>query len=303
MKIVVSGGTGLIGSALLKRLAGKNDVVLLTRRTEEAHKQFEGAGFHILDWNQPEEQLFAALDNSDALINLSGAGIADHRWTARRKAALLKSRIEPIRKLTHLMQVADLRFGMIMQASAIGYYGFHDEQFFTESDAAGKGYLAGLTAEWEEAAQSFKAFTNRLVLIRTGVVLSADGGALKPMMLPFRFYLGGKMGSGRQWVSWIDIEDQIGAMLFLIANQSLEGVYNLTAPQAVRQKELASAIGKAMKRPSWMPVPAFALKLIMGQMADEMLLKGTYVKPERLLKAGYQFQSPDIHTALKHIIG
>jgi uncharacterized protein (TIGR01777 family) len=303
VKIIVAGGTGLIGSALLKRLAGKNDVVILTRRAEEAHRQFEGAGFHILDWNQPKEQLVAALDKSDALINLSGAGIADFRWTDKRKAALLKSRIEPIRKLTHLMREANLRIGMIIQASAIGFYGHHHEKLFTETDDQGNGYLAGLTAEWEAAAQSLKAFTNRLVLIRTGVVLSSDGGALKPMMLPFRFFLGGKIGSGRQWVSWIDIEDQIEAMLFLLKNNSTEGVYNLTAPQAVRQSELAFAIGKAMKRLSWIPVPAFALKLMLGQMADEMLLKGAAVKPDRLLQAGFQFQSPDIHTALNHVIG
>jgi uncharacterized protein (TIGR01777 family) len=303
MKIVVAGGTGLIGSALLKRLAGKNDVVLLTRRPEEAHKQFEGAGFQILSWSQPEEQLFAALENSDALINLSGAGIADAPWTAKRKEVLLKSRVEPIRKLEALLKHADLRFKIILQASAIGYYGHHDEQIFTESDTVGKGYLADLTNEWEKAAQILKPFTDRLVLLRTGVVLSANGGALKPMMLPFKFYAGGKIGSGRQWVSWIDIEDQIGAMLFLLSSKTSDGVYNLTAPEPVRQGELAKAIGVSMKSPAWLPVPGAALRLMMGQMADEMLLKGTLVKPDKLLKAGYQFQSADVETALKHVIG
>ena len=303
MKIVVAGGTGLIGTALLKRVAGKNDVVLLTRRPEEAYKHFEGAGFQILSWSQPEEQLFAALQNSDALINLSGAGIADAPWTAKRKAVLLKSRVEPIQKLSALLQHADLHFSVIMQASAVGFYGHHAKQIFTESDAAGKGYLADLTAEWEKAAQELRPFADRLVLFRTGVVLSADGGALKPMMLPFRFFAGGKIGSGRQWVSWIDIEDQIGAMLFLLANKTSEGVYNLTAPQPVRQSELAKAIGARMKSPAWLPVPGVALRLVMGQMADEMLLKGALVKPDKLLQAGYQFQSADIETALKHVIG
>ncbi len=303
MKLVVAGGTGLIGSALLKRLAGKNDIVLLTRRPEEARKQFEGAGFQILSWSQPEEQLFAALENSDALINLSGAGIADAPWSAKRKEVLLKSRVEPILKLSALLRQANLRFSIIMQASAIGYYGFHDEKIFAESDAAGEGYLADLTTAWEVAAENLKAFTDRLVLLRTGIVLSADGGALKPMMLPFRFYMGGKIGSGRQWVSWIDIEDQIGAMLFLLANKTSEGAYNLTAPLPVRQGELAKAIGASMKSPAWLPVPGAVLKLFMGQMADEMLLKGASVVPDKLLQAGYQFQSAKLETALRHVIG
>jgi len=288
---------------LLKRLAGKNDIVLLTRRPEEARKQFEGAGFQILSWSQPEEQLFAALENSDALINLSGAGIADAPWSAKRKEVLLKSRVEPILKLSALLRQANLRFSIIMQASAIGYYGFHDEKIFAESDAAGEGYLADLTTAWEVAAENLKAFTDRLVLLRTGIVLSADGGALKPMMLPFRFYMGGKIGSGRQWVSWIDIEDQIGAMLFLLANKTSEGAYNLTAPLPVRQGELAKAIGASMKSPAWLPVPGAVLKLFMGQMADEMLLKGASVVPDKLLQAGYQFQSAKLETALRHVIG
>jgi len=302
MKIVVAGGTGLIGSALLKRLAGKNDIVLLTRNPEEARKQFDGAGFQILSWNQPEEQLFDAMDKSEALINLSGAGIADARWSAKRKTILLNSRIEPIKKLTALMRHANLRFNVVMQASAMGYYGHHEQQIFTEADKAGQGYLAELSIAWERAAESFQPYTNRLILLRTGVVLSTVGGALKPMMMPFRFYLGGKIGSGKQWISWIDMEDQIGAILFLLANRNSNGIYNLTAPEPVHQAELAAAIGKQMKSPAWLPVPGAVLKTMMGQMADEMLLKGAVVKPERLLQDGFQFQSPDIHTALKHII-
>lgn len=302
MKIIVAGGTGLIGSNLLKRLAGKNDIVLFTRDVEAAQKQFEGAGFQIVSWDQPQEQLLGVIRNSDALINLSGAGIADAKWSPERKKVLQTSRLRPIEKLVDLLEKGEIKLKVVLQASAIGIYGNHEEKVFTEKDIAGNNYLAELSKTWEQKATAFLPHTDRLVLLRTGVVLTPEGGALKPLMLPFKLFAGGKMGSGQQWVSWIDMEDQLGAMLFLLMKNDSQGAYNLTAPNAVRQKSLAAAIGKAMNRPSWLPVPGFILKLIMGQMAVEMLIEGNHVKPQRLTEAGYEFQSPHIDIALKHLI-
>lgn len=303
MKIIVAGGTGLIGSNLLKRLAGKNDIVLFTRDPEAAQKQFEGVGFQIVSWDQPEEQLLDVIQNSDALINLSGAGIADAKWSAERKKVLEASRLKPIEKLVKLLKKGNIKLKVVLQASAIGIYGNHEEKVFIEKDVAGHNYLAELSKMWEQKATEFLPHTDRLVLLRTGVVLTPEGGALKPLMIPFKLFAGGKMGSGKQWVSWIDMEDQLGAILFLLKKNDSQGAYNLTAPEAVRQKTLAAAIGKAMNRPSWLPVPGFMLKLIMGKMAVEMLLEGNHVKPHRLTEAGYEFQSADIDTALKHLIG
>ncbi|MDY0078147.1 MAG: TIGR01777 family oxidoreductase [Bacteroidales bacterium] len=303
MKIIVAGGTGLIGSNLLKRLAGKNDIVLFTRDAEAAQKQFEGAGFQIVSWDQPREQLLGVIQNSDALINLTGAGIADAKWSPARKKMLEESRLKPIEKLVELLKRGNIKLKVVLQASAIGLYGNHEEKLFTEKDVAGHNYLAELSKMWEHKATEFLPYTERLVLLRTGVVLTPEGGALKPLMVPFKLFVGGKMGSGKQWVSWIDLEDQLGAILFLLMKNDSKGAYNLTAPQALRQHSLAAAIGKALGRPSWLPVPGFVLKLLMGQMAVEMLLEGNHVKPQRLIEAGYEFQSPDIETALNHLIG
>ena len=303
MKIIVAGGTGLIGSNLLKRLAGKNDIVLFTRDQEAAQKQFEGAGFQIVSWDQPEEQLLGVIQHSDALINLSGAGIADARWSSARRQTLENSRLKSIEKLVTLLKKGDIKLKVVLQASAVGYYGNHEEKMFAEKDTAGDNYLAGLTEKWERKATEFQPYTERLVLLRTGMVLTPEGGALKPLMLPFKLFAGGRMGSGKQWISWIDMEDQIEAILFLLKKNDSRAAYNLTAPQPIRQRSLAAAIGKALSRPNWLPVPGFMLKLLMGQMAVEMLLEGNHVKPDRLIEAGYIFQSPDINTALKHLIG
>lgn len=302
MKIVLAGATGFIGSAFIKRLTGKHDLVILTRRAEEVSAQFRGAGFEILSWDQPREQLLAALQGATVLINLSGAGIAAQKWTAHRKNVLESSRINPMIKLAGLLEEGDIRLQLVMQASAIGYYGHHPTQKFVETDEPGSGFLAELTRKWELQSDILKSYTERLVLLRTGVVLSPRGGALKAMMLPFRFFAGGKIGSGKQWVSWIDMEDQIEAMLFLMQSAESEGVYNLVAPNPVPQAALAKALGAAMKRPSIIPVPAFALKMMLGEMAVETVLSGAFVQPKRLLDAGFEFHSETVEMALKQLI-
>ncbi|HMM11742.1 MAG TPA: TIGR01777 family oxidoreductase [Bacteroidales bacterium] len=289
MKIVIAGATGLVGEALVKRLIARHELVIFTRDVPKAREKFKGAGVHYADWHQPPSHLAALIDGTKVVINLAGAGIGDARWTAERKNAIIGSRLQSIEMLHRLFQAAEIQPELVIQASAIGYYGFSDEHVFSEGDAPGQGFLADVTRRWEEKAAIWSDISPRLVLLRSGVVLARNGGVLPRMALPFRFLSGGPMGTGNQWISWIDLEDEIEAILHLLHNPLSNGAYNLTAPHPVRQKEMAKAIGKALKSPSWLPVPGFVLKTLLGEMADELLLKGAKVLPFRLQEEGFEF--------------
>lgn len=299
MKIIVAGATGLIGEALVKRLIGKHELVIFTRNVPAAREKFKGAGIHFADWHQPPSHLAALIDGSEALINLAGAGIGDQRWSEKRKEAVLWSRVQTVEALHNLLKAAEIKLKTIIQASAMGYYGTDLDAVFTEESEVGTGFLAKVSYKWELAAAGLTDVTDRLVLIRSGVVLSNQGGALPKMALPFRFFGGGKIGHGKQWLSWIDIEDEVEAILFLLSQSSGSGVYNLVAPNPVRQSAFAKALGKAMHRPVWMPVPAFAIRLIFGEMGQEMLLKGTQALPQRLLNEGFKFHFENIDQSLQ----
>lgn len=299
MKIIVAGATGLIGEALVKRLIGKHELVIFTRNVPAAREKFKGAGIHFADWHQPPSHLAALIDGSEALINLAGAGIGDQRWSEKRKEAVLWSRVQTVEALHNLLKAAEIKLKTIIQASAMGYYGTDLDAVFTEESEVGTGFLAEVSYKWELAAAGLTDVTDRLVLIRSGVVLSNQGGALPKMALPFRFFGGGKIGHGKQWLSWIDIEDEVEAILFLLSQSSGSGVYNLVAPNPVRQSAFAKALGKAMHRPVWMPVPAFAIRLIFGEMGQEMLLKGTQALPQRLLNEGFKFHFENIDQSLQ----
>lgn len=299
MKIIVAGATGLIGEALVKRLIRKHELVIFTRNVPAAREKFKGAGIHFADWHQPPSHLAALIDGSEALINLAGAGIGDQRWSEKRKEAVLWSRVQTVEALHNLLKAAEIKLKTIIQASAMGYYGTDLDAVFTEESEVGTGFLAKVSYKWELAAAGLTDVTDRLVLIRSGVVLSNQGGALPKMALPFRFFGGGKIGHGKQWLSWIDIEDEVEAILFLLSQSSGSGVYNLVAPNPVRQSAFAKALGKAMHRPVWMPVPAFAIRLIFGEMGQEMLLKGTQALPQRLLNEGFKFHFENIDQSLQ----
>lgn len=299
MKIIVAGATGLIGEALVKRLIGKHELVVFTRNVPAAREKFKGAGIHFADWHQPPSHLAALIDGSEALINLAGAGIGDQRWSEKRKEAVLWSRVQTVEALHNLLKAAEIKLKTIIQASAVGYYGSDLEAVFTEESEVGTGFLAEVSYKWELAAAGMKDVTDRLVLIRSGVVLSTEGGALPKMALPFRLFGGGKIGHGKQWLSWIDIEDEVEAILFLLSQSSGMGVYNLVAPHPVRQSTFTKALGKAMHRPVWLPVPAFAIRLFFGEMGEEMLLKGTRALPQRLLNEGFKFHFENIEQSLQ----
>lgn len=298
MKIILTGATGLIGQALVKRLLGRHELIVFSRNIPRARTIFKDSGIQFADWHQPPSCLAAMVEGSSVLINLAGEGIGNGRWTSTRKEAILWSRIQSTEMMFTLLEAAEMKLKTVIQASAIGYYGFDDERSFTEEDVAGSGFLAEVSKRWEKTAQKFEQLSERLLVLRTGIVLSNQGGVLPKMALPFRFFVGGKIGSGNQWMSWIDIEDEVEAILFLLDNKSSKGVYNLTAPEPVRQKEFAKQLGITLKRPSILPMPASLMRLVMGEMAEELLLNGTRALPKRLLEEGFRFHFTQLQDSL-----
>ena len=303
MKIVIAGATGLVGEALVKRLLDKHELVLFTRDVPRARKKFLGAGIHYADWHQPPSHLAALIDGARVIINLAGAGIGDARWTQERKNTIIGSRLQSIEMLHKLFAAAEIHPDLVIQASAIGYYGFSDDREFTENDPPGEGFLADVTKRWEEKAEIWNDIAPRLVLLRTGVVFARKGGALPRMAMPFKFWSGGHVGSGKQWVSWIDLEDEIEAILHLLHNPLSNGPYNLTAPKPVMQMEVARAIGEALKSPSWLPMPDFVLRVLLGEMADELLLKGVKALPTRLMAEGFEFHFKNVDESVIDKLG
>lgn len=302
MKIIIAGATGFIGSALIEKLKHKAEIVVISRDPVKAAQQFDKqTGLHFVGWDDPLPLVRDTLANTKAIVNLSGAPIAGKRWTKAYKEQIISSRIKPIEKLTKLIEQLQLSPEVVVQASATGFYAFDEEQTMTESAGAGQSFLSEVSQRWESSAGQFKEFSPRLVILRTGIVLDKNGGALPQMALTVKLFAGGPLGSGRQWVSWIHLEDEINAIIHLLQNPSSKGAYNLTAPNPVRQAELMKSIAKTLNRPYWMPAPAFAIKTLMGQMGDELLLQGNNVMPEKLMNEGFVFSFTSIESALQDI--
>jgi uncharacterized protein (TIGR01777 family) len=292
MNVVVSGGSGFIGTPLVRALLARGDDVAVLSRHPAKVREGRGVG-----WEAVNE----AVRGTDAVINLAGENVGEGRWTAARKERILQSRLGATRKLVDAMRAASERKRVFVSASAVGYYGLHGDEILDESAPNGGGFLADVTREWEAAAREGEAFA-RLVILRFGVVL-APGGALAKMALPFRFGVGGRVGSGRQWMSWIDRYDVVRMILWALDNEAVQGVYNATAPEPVTNRDFTRALGRAMHRPSIMPAPAFALRLLFGQMADEVLLGGQRVMPARAAREGFVFEAPNLARALAHALG
>jgi uncharacterized protein (TIGR01777 family) len=302
MRIVVAGGSGLLGRALVSRLVDQRfDVVVLSRRPSGPPRpRYREAAWTPDGTSGPWA---AEIDGADAVVNLSGAGMADRRWTPARKALLRSSRIDSTRSLVSAVQVATHRPSVFVQGAAVGYYGSTlSHQPHAESSPAGTDYLARLAVEWELAAHPVTTLGCRLVVVRTGVVLSRDGGALPPMARPFRFFVGGPIGSGRQYLSWITIDDWVSMVVWAVRNPSITGAVNATAPEPVTNREFAGAIGRVLHRPSLLPVPGFVLKTLFGEMADALLLGGQRVVPAVALEHGFQFEHGNLDRALAHVL-
>jgi uncharacterized protein len=297
LKITISGASGLIGTALTKAFRSEGaTVVHLVRPGGRA------ANGGIL-WDPASGIVDAdAMEGADAVINLNGASIAGGRWTTARKAILRSSRVNATRVLVDTLSRLRQKPRVLVSASAVGYYGNRGSEILTESSDGGTGFLAALARDWEAEAKRAESSGIRTVLPRFGVILSAEGGALPRMLVPFRLGLGGRLGSGKQWMPWIALEDVVGAIRFAIANAQLSGPVNVVAPNAVDNAEFTRALARAVHRPAIIPAPAFALRLALGEMADALLLASARVRPERLLAAGYRFHFDSLGPALKAIL-
>ena len=299
MKVILAGGTGLIGRLLSRRLAADGHAVwVLSRHPEKAGlngpvTMVKWDGRTTAGWQHWVEE-------ADAIVNLTGENIGASRWTSQRKALLRSSRLEPTRALVQAVQACSRKPVVWLQASAVGFYGPHQDEELDETAPAGSDELARLVVDWEEASRPVEDLGVRRMVARQGIVLDDREGALPRMLLPFYLFAGGPVGNGRQWISWISRVDIAGAMAFLLQNPAAGGVYNLTAPNPLTNARFGKTIGSILRRPYWMPVPAFAMRLMFGEMAT-VVLDGQRVVPRRLLEAGYQFQHPDLNTALQDL--
>ncbi len=310
MRVLMVGGSGLIGRALAPRLvADGHSVVILTRRPDRLKELGEGVTQEAWD-GRTTHGWGPLVDGDCAIVNLAGENLAAGRWTQSRKRRILESRVDATRAVTEAILKARTKPVVLLQASAVGYYGPRggavedgavNEGAVDEGAGVGDGFLARVCVDWEKASEPVEAAGVRRVILRTGVVLAQDGGALSKMALPFRWFLGGPMGSGRQAVPWIHIEDVVASIIFLLASPDAAGPFNLSAPEAVDNRRFSSALGKALGRPSFLPAPAFALCLVLGEMAD-MLLTGQNAVPRRLQESGYRFHFSRLDAALEDLL-
>ncbi|GBD08093.1 Epimerase family protein [Candidatus Thermoflexus japonica] len=300
MRVLITGGTGFLGRALAGRLQEAGyEVIVLSRRPEQARLP---PGVQVTRWDGRTATGWADLvDGAFALINLAGESIGQ-RWTATVKQRLRESRLNAGRAVVEAIAAARTKPQVLLQASAVGYYGPRGDERLTEEDPPGNDFLARLAVDWEASTQPVEALGVRRVILRTGLVLERDGGALARLLPPFRLFAGGPLGNGRQGWSWIHRADWVEAVRFLMERPDARGPYNLTAPQPVSNAEFSRTLGRVLGRPSWLPVPALALRLIFGEGAD-FLLTGQFVLPRRLLEAGFTFQYPDLESALRAILG
>ena len=294
MKIVVAGANGLIGKALLRALKARGDEVLaLVRRPQE----IEGAV--TLQWDGRDGAWASAIDGADAVVNLAGANIADHRWSDDFKRQVLESRTHSTKAIVEAIAKAEVKPRVLVNASAVGYYGGRGDDLVDESARPGTDFLAGVVKAWEEEAAKAAV---RSVFLRTGIVLARDGGALAKMIPPFKAFVGGPIGSGKQWMPWIHLDDEVSAILWTIDHEELKGPVNLTAPNPVTMGEFAKTLGKVLHRPSWAPVPVAALKVVVGEFAT-VLVEGQRTVPLQLQKSGFAFRFTDLSAALEDLLG
>jgi uncharacterized protein (TIGR01777 family) len=301
MKVLVTGATGLVGTALVQALQndGHNVCRLLRKKDEDEQETKQDCD---VEWSPHSEAFGAPAENADAVVNLAGASIADSHWSADRKELLRSSRVETTRGLVAAIERMSPRPKVLVSASAIGYYGNRGDEVLTEESPPSADFLSRVAEEWEAEALRASALGVRVVLARFGVILAKHAGALSKMMLPFRIGAGGKLGSGKQWISWVALEDVVRVIRFAMENDAVQGAINVTAPQPVTNAEFTKVLARAMHRPAFFTVPPFALRMLLGEMADALLLSGQRVVPQALENYGYQFQYRDLNSTLAAIL-
>lgn len=302
MKIAIAGATGFVGSRLVEQLQAQgHQVIILTRSPQQASNRFGQAqivGYNPLksgEWQQ-------SISGCDAVINLAGEPIAEKRWTPAHKRSILDSRQLGTQKIVEAIALATIKPQVLINASAIGYYGTSETSKFDETSPAGMDFLAEVCTAWENAAQAVTANGTRVVILRLGIVLGENGGVLGKMLAPFSAFVGGPIGSGNQWFSWIHRDDVVKLIIAALNDTKMQGVYNATAPNPTTMTEFAQTLGTVMNRPSWLPVPNFALEAMLGEGAI-VVLQGQQVVPTRTLAQGFNFQYSTLKPALTAILG
>lgn len=302
MKIIVTGSSGLIGSALVAALVARGDEVTCLARGA-AHPQRADGAREVL-WNPARGELDASeLEGHDAAVHLAGDPIAEGRWTAEKKRRIRDSRVQGTTLLAATLAQLQTPPRTLLSASAVGYYGDRGAETLSETSETGTDFLAGVCREWEGSTGSAQAVGIRVVHLRFGVVLSGAGGALAKMLTPFKLGAGGKFGSGEQYMSWVALEDAVGALLHALAHEELAGAVNVVAPRAVTNGEFTKTLGGVLGRPTLFAVPAFAARLAFGEMADATLLASQRAEPAQLKATNYQFKYPELEGALRHALG
>lgn len=300
MKVLVSGSTGLVGTALVDELQQAGHTVCRLLRPNSAVTG-KSQGFDVR-WDPVTGQLGGAAVGADAVVNLAGASIAGGRWTPERKELLRSSRVETTRALVNALARMSIRPRVIVSASAIGYYGDRGDELLREENGAGQGFLPQIALEWEAEAAKAAALGIRVVCARFGIILAKQGGALAKMLTPFTFGVGGRLGAGSQWMSWITLQDTVGALRMALENGDVRGAVNIVSPQPVRNTDFTKILARTVHRPAVFPAPAFALRLALGEMADALLLSSQRVVPAQLERLGYHFLQPDLAPALASLL-
>jgi len=298
MKVLITGSSGLIGSALIESLASNGHEVIRLLRKKSAEDPPEASPV----WD-PENAVIDLGDHSDiaAVVHLAGDSIADGRWNERKKKRILDSRVVGTKLLADYFAAANHKPDIIVSASAIGVYGDRGEELLDETSEPGNGFLADVCKQWEGAMASAVDAGIRVANVRFGVILSTAGGALKKMLLPFKMGVGGVIGSGKQYMSWASIDDVAAMIQYVIANESMRGPVNLVSPNAVTNRQFTKTLGKVLHRPTILPMPAFAARMAFGEMANELLLASTRVVPKKLMDSDYEFRHPELGEALEHL--
>lgn len=304
MKIAITGATGFVGSRLVEKLHERGQqIVVFSRNLERAKKVFPTSAFpqvEIVAYNPKESGNWQQkIAGCDAVVNLAGEAIAE-RWSAEHKKAILESRQLGTQKIVEAIKQADPKPSVLVNASAIGYYGTSETATFDETSSPGNDFLAGVCQSWEAEANKAKDAGVRLVILRVGIVLD-NGGALAKMIPPFKLFAGGSIGSGRQWFSWIHRDDLVSLIIEAIQRPEMQGTFNATAPNPVRMSQLCQTLGEVLNRPSWLPVPDFALEILLGEGA-QVILQGQQVLPKATQATGFQYQYPSLKPALKAIL-
>jgi hypothetical protein len=301
--VIISGATGFIGTVLVKKLVARNYHVVVLSRNPGKAAAFNSSPVKVVACDGRSANGWGHYaDGAYGIINLAGENIAAGRWTPARKTAILQSRLAAGSAIVEAVTLSARKPRVVIQASGIGYYGNRGDTVLDETSSVGTGFLSDVAIQWEKSTEPVEALGVRRAIIRTGIVLGRDGGFLSRVLLPFKLFMGGCMGSGRQWLSWVHMEDEVSAICFLLEQDAAQGAFNLSSPQPLNAKDFFAEVGRALGRPSWLPVPGFALRMLLGEMAEELILSGQRALPARLLEAGYAFHYPSAQHALQNIL-